>query len=101
MDEEHPGGEEGGEQGVEVERAGIEAVEKSGEGDGAEEEDGDEGGAVVVVEAVTGFEIGVVKVVGCRAGGRPGDGRRRRSSRRRRTWRLARSRGDGGGSSGR
>ncbi len=58
MDQEHPGGQERGEKGVEVEGAGVDAVEESCEGDGAEADDGDEGGAVSVVEAVAGFEFG-------------------------------------------
>jgi hypothetical protein len=58
VDQDHPGGQEGGEEDVEVKGAGIDAVEKGGEGDGAEKDDGQEGGAVVVVEAVTGFEAG-------------------------------------------
>ena len=39
VDEEHPGGEQGGEKGVEMKRAGIDAVEESGEGDGGQDED--------------------------------------------------------------
>jgi hypothetical protein len=41
-----------------VERAKVDAVEKSGEGDRVEDDEGDEGGAVSVVEAVAGFEVG-------------------------------------------
>ena len=55
MDEQHPGGEECGQKGVEVEGARGYAVEESGECDGGEDNRGEESGAVVVVEAVAGF----------------------------------------------
>jgi len=58
VDEEHPGGEESGEQGVEVEGSGVDAIEEVDEGKGAEGDDGEEAAAVVVVEAVAGFEAG-------------------------------------------
>ena len=48
-----------GEEGVEMERAGIETVKQGGEGYGAEQDDdGDEGGAIAMMEAVAGFEVG-------------------------------------------
>ena len=55
VDEQHPGGEECGQKGVEVEGARGYAVEESGECDGGEDNRGEESGAVVVVEAVAGF----------------------------------------------
>ncbi len=58
VDDDHPGGEEGGEKDIEMQGAGVGAVEEGGEDEGAEQDDGEEGGAVLVVEAVTGFEVG-------------------------------------------
>jgi len=64
VDEEHPGGEERGEESVEMERAGIEMVKQCGEGYGAEQEDGDKRGAIAVMEAVARFKVwdGVVSI---------------------------------------
>jgi hypothetical protein len=42
-----------------MEGAGIDATKEFGEREGGEEDEGEEAGAVVVVEAVTGFEVGV------------------------------------------
>jgi hypothetical protein len=99
MDEQHPGGEERGQEDIEVEGAGVDVGEEIDEQEGTENDGGEEAGAVVVVEAVAGFErIGVVRERGRPGCGRPGcgrpvNGRRRRSSRRRRTSPQVRSRG--------
>jgi hypothetical protein len=57
VDEEHPGSEQRGKKNVEMERTGIEVVKKSGERDGGKKKGGNEGGAIAMVEAVTGFEV--------------------------------------------
>jgi hypothetical protein len=43
-----------------VKSAGVEMAEKLGECEGSENDDGEEAGAVLVVEAVAGFEVRVV-----------------------------------------
>jgi hypothetical protein len=49
---------------IEVDGFGVEAGEKSREGDGGEDDSGEEGGAMTVVEVVAGFEVFVMGWVG-------------------------------------
>ncbi len=60
VDEKHPDAEQRGEEDVEVERAGFDVVQEIDEGEGAEDDGGEEAAAVKVMEAVAGFEVGVV-----------------------------------------
>ena len=56
MDEDEVSEDQAAEDEVEMDRCGFEAGEKDCEGDRGEEDAGEEGSAVVVMEVVTGFE---------------------------------------------
>jgi hypothetical protein len=58
VDEEHPGGEERCQQSVKVKGSRIDAVQKIDKSQSAEGDDGEEAVAVLVMEAVAGFEAG-------------------------------------------
>jgi hypothetical protein len=60
VDEDEVSGDNDSEDEVEVDGFGFESREKRCEGDGGEEDSQQEGGAVVVVEVVAGFELFVV-----------------------------------------
>ena len=63
VDEDEVGGDEGSEDQLEVDGCGFEAGKERCEGDGREDDSGEEGGAVKVVEVVAGFEVFVVRRV--------------------------------------
>jgi hypothetical protein len=64
VNEEEVGGDENCEDDVEADGLGFEVGQKESEGDRGNEDSGEEGGTVAVVEVVTGFEAFVVGWVG-------------------------------------
>ena len=58
MDEEEPGEEQGAVDEVEADGGWAQVRQERGEGDGGDDDSGEEGAAVAVVEEVAGFEFG-------------------------------------------